>query len=231
MRSSLRIVSGLIIFACTLFLPAAEARADGIEITSGTWGASRAFPLVLNWHQFGYDMRGDGVRMRGSESDAGNQPVNIVGCFACKAGDTFYLAHPGGLFARLATQSLELNGQTHVGWNQGTLHFASESFVLPPASGDLITLTGHFTMTGSVTFDPYIYVNPVDLPPFLVGDVYGSGTVTLQFTRYQNAYYLSNIRYEFQQTPEPATLILLGSGLAGLAARHRRRRSLRRRTN
>jgi hypothetical protein len=218
-----RLAPALLLLACALLYAPAEAHADGIEITSGVFATSNPSPLAWRFRSYGYDLRGDGLRMVGGDGDGLSQPVNIGGCFACKEGDTFYLSHPGRLFAFIPTQSLQFNGETHVGWNQGLLNFTSDPFVIPPSGDDLITLTGHFTMTGSVTFDPYIVVNPVDLPPFLVGDVYGSGTVTVQFTRIFGSYYLNNVRYEFQPTPEPATLILLGSGLAGLAARHRRR--------
>ncbi len=230
MRRLTKILPALALLACALFFPAAEARADGIEITSGYWAASNPMPLNWRWRSYSYNLSGGGLRMGGSEGDGLNQPVNLpVGCYPCNPGDSFYLSHPGSLFARTPVQSLQFDGgETHYGWNRSLLSFATDSFVIPPSGGDVITLTGHFTMTGNVTFDPYTYFNPVDLPPFLIGDVYGSGIVTVQFARIFGSYHMSYVRYDFRQTPEPATLVLLGSGLAGLAARHRRRRSRRR---
>lgn len=231
MRSLKRIAPALLLLFCALLFPSAEARADGIEITGGVWSAGNPNPFALRWRSYTYDMSGDGLRMGGGDGDGINQPVNIVGCLPCKEGDSFQLAHPGSLFARMPVQSLQLNGQTYTGWNRSLLHFASDPLVIPLSGGDVITLTRHFTMTGTVTFDPYVIGNSaLDLPPFVVGDVYGSGIVTMQFTRIYGSYYPSYVRYEFQPTPEPATLVLLGSGLAGLAARHRRRRSRQRAT-
>ena len=230
MRSLKRIFPALLLLGCALLFPSAEARADAIEITSGVFAASNPTPFGRAWRSWGYDLRGDGFRITGSEPDGSRQNVQTVGCFQCQPGDNFYINHPAGLFVPIPTQFVQFNGESHTGWASGILNFATDPFVIPPSGGDLITLTGHFTMTGSVSFDPFIVVNPVDLPPFVVGDVYGSGIVTLQFTRLFGSYQLTNVRYEFQPTPEPATLVLLGSGIAGLAARHRRRRSRRRKS-
>ncbi|HEX8649711.1 MAG TPA: PEP-CTERM sorting domain-containing protein [Pyrinomonadaceae bacterium] len=84
-----------------------------------------------------------------------------------------------------------------------------------------MTLTVPFTMTGTV----FIYeLNDLTHPLILSTQISGSGIATLQLSFLNGGHVLSNIRYDFQPISEPAALILLGTRLAGLAARRRRRR-------
>jgi hypothetical protein len=91
------------------------------------------------------------------------------------------------------------------------------TLAVPAVRESLITLTAPFTLHASF-FQPF----PEPLVP-----VRGGGVATLTMEVGTSEFWeLRSLRYDFVETPvhEPATLILVGGGLAGLVRRARRRR-------
>lgn len=89
----------------------------------------------------------------------------------------------------------------------------------------LVTLTAPFSLTGSfIWFDVFAHT-PAN--PHL--DFFGNGTLTAIFDHRnfefpgQNQLFLQSARYDFAPTPEPGTLLLLATGLAGVVSARRTR--------
>jgi PEP-CTERM motif-containing protein len=92
-------------------------------------------------------------------------------------------------------------------------------------------LTAPFGFSGTFRYAPNLMQTPQVL------DLTGSGVASVTFAEYPadpGSFFLTSVRYDFGESagavPEPMSMILVGTGLAGLAVLRRQRRSKEART-
>lgn len=220
----------------TLLLFPTEARADVIQITSGHVFIGGAPNSRNAWRAISFNFSGNNFNASGGTVDGeGRQQV--------QSPCGFSLCQPGTSVTPNSTAFLQtfgtatFNGTTVGSWWIGSgsiLTFTGPDVVIPDIIAPTITLTSTFAMTGSVHV--HLLDDIPDHQRVFSTDVSGSGIATLTFTYFNftptlNGYFLSSIRYDFTPIPEPATMILLGTGLAGIAARGYKRRQAQRQSD
>ena len=204
----------------TLAMPV-SARADPVTVTNGTL----AIDIEGDW----FDLRGANFVISAVPGTGFHIPLSFDGlCFPCRAGDNLDL----GFQTDGGQQPVGFGPATFGGVTYPELFYTAELNVMAeaqafPVSTDTLRITQPFVFTGSI----HAFTDPVYSILAFSTDLRGRGSADTLFLYAPtlNAHFPEEgrIAYDFaaaQPVPEPATLMMFGSGLCGIAVRRWQRR-------
>jgi hypothetical protein len=214
-----KLVIGLCAFVLLVITPSVQA--DPIVITSGSLTVTGPSGSPT------YSISGNNFSVTSVGGDSGNTP----NCLPCLPGQ---LAPVSSFLvgSSLGHGPATINGVSFAElFYSGTFSLGA-AVLLPTGVTTDITLTTPFTFSGNIRGcdgSPQVCGNEV----FSTTQLTGQGIATVQFTfgvhgqTGQPLFFFRTITYEFQaaEVPEPMTIMLLTTGLIGLGASRRRRKS------
>ena len=204
------------------------AGAEPIRVTTGSVSITRNIRDILS-----FDFSGNGLSVYGFDLHTASTPF-LASCLnspsLCQPGDRIrpeiikpVSSEPG------SGSSVTFQGRTVlVSWesNDSFLRFSGPEVVIPFAT-DKITLTMPFSMIANIEVHALDDPGPVIFSTIVLG--YGTATLNLERPPGNPAgFAITGARYEFNDAPvpEPATIVLLTTGLAGIVVRKYRRARL-----
>jgi PEP-CTERM motif len=220
-----RILVGLCSLVLIVVFSPTPTRADPIVVTSGTITVSG---LAGGPH---FNLSGNNFTATSVGGDTGNFQLQNS-CAPCVAGQTLGV---GGSF--IGSQiggggTATINGMSFSGLGyQGQIHLGGNQFVVPSVMTN-VTITVPFTFSATLSgcANGSCLINPVIFTVDLVGS--GTATALLNFSGLDSMgrpiFFFSTATFQFEEVPEPASILLFGSGVAFLTAKLRRRFSSQR---
>ena len=198
----------------------ASAGAETFRIQTGVFGFDTGDPSA-------FVFEGDRFRVSGVFVPATDAPANE--CFgSCLPGTIVDLSSvfggAGAGFSLGTGTGATIDGIDYLGGNVaqlfGTFVFDSQTVALPPILAPELRLTAPFTFAGQMAgFRGSTALFELDLE--------GQGTASLVLGTSEGRYQFRSFSYDFESAepiPEPATLLLCGTGLASLLVRRRSKR-------